>query len=197
MSGFNRRTFEKQFANRSVNKATVNPLSIARYTTTNLQESSVIEVAAARFVENGAGTYTHDFYLPPSSVLVDVRVHAEALWAAATSASMLIGTYLAADDADGLGAVINATSIYPAINLKAADLTVGQTVTFNRQGSAAPGEAGAMTSEETSFHFLDDYDADARIVRAVVTSVGAGTAGRTIVTCHYACLVDTIETVTQ
>lgn len=135
-----------------------------------------VQCLSARFVENGAGTYTADFTLPPNAVLLDIIVSAEAVWTAATSASMDIGN---AADPNGY---------FAGINLKATDLLAGESVSIAGGTDTAGGEAGADATAGTNTHIMDRwYSATAPyVITATVASVGAGTAGRTRVDVLYA-----------
>lgn len=126
-----------------------------------------IQVLSARFVENGAGTYTADFILPAGAVLYDIIVTAEALWTAATSAAIVVGN---AGDPDGYIA---------STNLKATDLLAGESISIGGGTDTAGGKAGADAIVGTNTHIVDRYDAAEATITATVTSVGAGTAGRT------------------
>lgn len=118
-----------------------------------------VHIKSILFTEQGAGTYTGTINVPPGSIILDVAVHGEALWDAATSASMTVG-----DDADPDG-------FFAATDLKATDLLAGETNNIEHPG----GKAGAyITAEQRKL-----WSAGARNVVGVVTSVGAGTAGRT------------------
>ena len=111
------------------------------------------------FTEAGAGTYTGTIALPAGSRIADIGVDATALWTAATSASMIVGD---AADPDGF---------FVATDLKATDLLAGEINNIEHPG----GKAGAyIASEQRKL-----YQATARSIIGVVTSVGAGTAGRT------------------
>lgn len=120
----------------------------------------------ARFVENGAGTYTADFNLPANATIVDIIVTAEALWTAATSASLEVGD---ADDPDGF---------FTAVDLKATDLLAGESVSLGSVGTEG-GVAGAYATVGTETHVTKRHSSAARTITATVASVGAGTAGRT------------------
>ena len=135
----------------------------------------VQRVKAARIVEQGAGEYIFDVVIPAYAVISDIGVVAEALWTAATSASLDVG--IVDDDVD---------TFYTTVNLKATDLTLGQSVSFSHAG----GVAGASESG-TATHIDDRYSTSERTVRFEVNSVGAGTAGRTI--CYVEYLVPTLE----
>lgn len=161
-------------------------------TTITTQPQYVVaeECAAARFVENGAGTYDFDVLLPENALITGIFVYAEALWDAATSASMEVGDYnvdgTTARDADGF---------FTAIDLKATDLTLDQSVSL--LGAGAGGVAGAYNSG-TNTHWDKLWSATARILRFRAVSVGAGTAGRTRVAVTYVHMNDeTVFEVTQ
>lgn len=138
--------------------------------------------ASALFVENGAGTYTADFVLPAGSVVVNVIVSGIALWTAATSAALIVGD---ATDPGGFLA---------SVNLKATDLLAGETISLESTQTRG-GNAGAYITVGTSTHIGSRYSAAERTVTASITSVGAGTAGRTLVTIEYVPLQAT--TITQ
>jgi len=120
-----------------------------------------IKVAECTFTEDGAGTYTGTITMPAGSTLIDIQVQNTALWDAATSAVMDVGD---GDDADGF---------YAAIDLKATDLLVAEVIRFGSTG----GKEGAYIVNATGE--LNSYSATARNIIGVITSVGAGTAGRT------------------
>lgn len=120
------------------------------------------------FTENGAGTYTGSVELPAGSTLLDIIVHATALWTAATSASLDVGD----TDADGY---------YAAVNLKATDLLAGESLSFSHAG----GKGGAYFAGSNT-HVTNRYSSTARTITGVVTSVGSGTAGRTRMVVVYA-----------
>lgn len=116
------------------------------------------------FTETGAGTYTGTVSLPAGSYLLDVAVHGIALWDAATSASMKVGD----TDDDGF---------FTATDLKATDLLAGEVNNIEHPG----GKAGVYIASEQRVL----YSAAARDIIGVVTSVGAGTAGRTHLVVTY------------
>lgn len=132
-----------------------------------------VQTMSARFVENGAGTYTATFTLPAGSTLYDIVATAEALWTAATSAALVVGN---AGDPDGYIA---------STDLKATDLTVGQSISIGGGTDTGGGKAGADAIVGTNTHIVDRYDAAAAVITATVTSVGAGTGGRTRVDVLY------------
>lgn len=136
----------------------------------DVELNDVIWTKEATFEEDGEGTYTASLNLPAGATLVDVIVHAEALWDAATSATMKVGD--AADD-DGF---------FTGINLKATDLLAGESISFAHTG----GKQGAdVDVPGAAAHVRRRYLDTARVVSGVVTSVGAGTAGRTRMTVCY------------
>ena len=140
----------------------------------------LVQAQVAKFTENGAGTYTASFSIPAGSILIDIIVVAEALWTAATSAALTIGD---GDDADGF---------FASTDLKATDLLAGESASLGEKDGGLLGAYNAGTST----HITNRYDADARTISAVVTSVGAGTAGRTRVVVLYT-LADQEVAVTQ
>ena len=123
------------------------------------------------FTEAGAGTYTGTVALPAGAVIQDVIVHAIALWAAATSAAMIVGDV---DDPNGF---------FDAVDLKATDLLAGESINFTQTG----GKEGAdLDDPAAGAHVRRRYLATARSVTGKVVSVGAGTTGRTLMTVIYA-----------
>jgi hypothetical protein len=137
-----------------------------------------IRAAEATFTENGAGTYTATVPIPGGATILDIIVNGIALWAAATSAVLKVGD--AADD-DGY---------YTAVNLKATDLLAGESIAFDQAG----GKAGAYIANS---QVSPRYSATPRVISGVVTSVGAGTTGRTrmMVVYHVPLTVEAIAAV--
>lgn len=132
-----------------------------------IPSATAIYAAERTFTETGAGTYTGAVSLPAGATLIDIIVHAVALWDAATSATLKVGDV--ADD-DGY---------FTAVNLKATDLLAGESIAFDNAG----GKAGAdIANSQVNRRYL----ATARTISGIVTSVGAGTAGRTRMTVIYA-----------
>jgi len=134
--------------------------------TVNNIPNDCVRSKGLRFVETGAGTYTGTITIPAYAVVADILVYAEALWTAATSASMVVGDD---DDADGF---------YAAIDLKATDLLAGESLSFSFGGAAA--DLGAYL-DGTATHVTNRVSATERTLTVTITSVGAGTAGRTVV----------------
>ena len=126
----------------------------------------LVAMGEVLFTENGAGTYTGTIPLPAGARIVDIGVDGQVLWAAATSASMIVGD---AADPDGF---------FAATDLKATDLLAGEINNIEHPG----GRAGAYIAAEQRVLF----SAAARDIIGVVTSVGAGTDGRTRLYCVYA-----------
>jgi hypothetical protein len=135
-----------------------------------------------RFLESAgtaAGVYSASFEIPAGAVLIDVIVHATALWTAGTSATLIVGD--AADD-DG---------IFTAVNLKATDLLATESISATMAG----GKHGVdLALDYTSVATIGASQVKrrqlgntARTVSAKVTTVGTlGTAGDTTVTFIYA-----------
>jgi len=142
-----------------------------------------VQAQSARIVEAGAGTYTAEFTLPVGGKLIDIIVTAEALWTAATSAALIVGD---ADDDDGFIA---------STDLKATDLLANESIALGGLETAG-GKLGAYATVGTTTHMThraaEELGAGAtagsgnRKVIAKIVSVGAGTAGRTVVTVVYA-----------
>lgn len=120
------------------------------------------------YTETAAGTYTGSVTLPAGATLLDIIVDGVALWAAASSATMTVG------DAG------NASGFYTAVNLKATDLLAGESLSFAQSG----GKAGAYNAG-TNTHWTNRFSATERVISGVITSVGAGTTGRTRMTVVY------------
>lgn len=150
-----------------------NQLAVAR--TGAMRNSSPVQVATMLFTENGAGVYSASVRLPPHAVIVDIIISALALWTAATSALMVVGDFTAA------GVAIDEDGFFIGVNLKATDLLAGESVSFARDG----GKAGAY-NVGTNTHWTNRYLAAERTITGKVTSVGAGTAGRTVLAVVYA-----------
>ena len=127
--------------------------------------ANLIQAKEVTFAENGAGTYTGSVSLPAGSTVIDVIVHAVALWTAGTSAAMIVG-----DVGDPNG-------FFNAVNLKATDLLAGESISFSHAG----GKQGADL-DVADGHVRRRYLATARVISGIITSVGAGTAGRTRMT---------------
>jgi hypothetical protein len=131
-----------------------------------------VEAHEVTFAEDGAGTYTGAVTVPAGATILDIIVNGVVLWAAATSAVMKVGD--AADD-DGY---------FTAVNLKATDLLAGESISF----ALAGGKVGAYIANS---QVSPRYSASARVISGIVTSVGAGTAGRTRM-----CVIFTLPTAT-
>lgn len=142
-----------------------------------------LRVAGAQIKESAgsaAGVYTADIKIPAYAVVYDIIVHNEELWTAGTSATLEAGMYT---DSDGsISTAEDADGFYAAVNVKATDLTKGQSLSFNRAG----GKGGASLTEDTSTHYLNIVGDDDRWLRVKVTTVGTvGTAGETYVYALY------------
>ncbi len=130
------------------------------------QPAAGVVSSEVSFTEDGAGTYTAAVTVPAGATIHDIIVNGLALWGAATSAVMKVGD--AADD-DGY---------YTNVNLKATDLLAGESISFAMAG----GKAGAYIANS---QVSPRYSASERTISGVVTSVGAGTSGRTRMTVVY------------
>lgn len=133
--------------------------------------ANLIQAKEVTFTEvAGSGVYTGSVNLPAGATLVDIIVHAVALWTAETSAAMIVG-----DVADPNG-------VFDAIDLKAADLLAGESISF----SATGGKEGAdVTAPSAAVEIRRRYLAAARVISGEITTVDvaeAGGAGRTRMT---------------
>lgn len=132
--------------------------------------STKIESQSILFTEAGAGTYTGTVALPAGAVVVDIVVHAIALWAAATSAEMIVGD--AVDD----------NGFFTGVDLKATDLLAAESISFAQTGAL---EGADLDDPAAGAHVRRRYLATARNIIGKVVSVGAGTTGRTLMTVIY------------
>ena len=137
----------------------------------SVQRAELVSAEVTVTETTGAGVYTGSISVPAGATLVDVVVHAVALWDTATSATGKVGD--AADD-DG---------IFTGIDLKATDLRAGEGLSAAGGLNLAGGKQGA---DITATHWNRRYLATARVISLIVTAVGAsGSAGRTRMTVVY------------
>ena len=94
-----------------------------------------IRSESVRFLESegnaaggNAGTWVAQINIPAGALLVDVIVHATALWTATTSATLIVGD---TTDDDG---------VFTGVNLKATDLVATESISMN---GLAGGKHGA------------------------------------------------------
>jgi hypothetical protein len=129
-----------------------------------------VRVEMVAFYESaGAGTYTGSVTVPGGSLITNIRVWNEALWAASTSATMKVGD--AADD-DGW---------YVGINLKATDLLVGEEINFDNTGAKEGAYLNLTTGARTKAYGSSD-----RVISGIITTVGAtGATGGTRMVVEY------------
>ncbi len=119
--------------------------------------------------EGAAGTYTGNVTVPKGATILDVVVHAVALWGAGTSATLIVGDVT---DPDGF---------LTAVDLKATDLladeSISQGLTGGKEGADWDGGDAAGDASRRR------YSATARVVTAEVITVGTTSSiGRTRVT---------------
>lgn len=121
----------------------------------------------------GAGVYTGSVDVPAGATIVDVIVHAVALWDNAGNATMIVG-----DVADDNG-------FFTGVDLKATDLLAAESISFAKAG----GKEGAdVTATQVNRRYL----ATARVVSGIITTTGAGgSTGRTRMTVIYSSPVST------
>ncbi len=128
----------------------------------------IVESQEVFFTENATNdVHTGNFTIPAGATIIDITVHAVALWTA-TSASLEVG--VVSDDPDGF---------FTAVDLKATDLLAGESINLGKTG----GVHGAYLITDEWEHL---YNVASRVVRATI-AVGtpATTAGRTRVVVTY------------
>lgn len=125
----------------------------------------------------GDGTYSITIAVPAGALIHSIRVVPQALWTAATSASLIVG-----DTADPDG-------YFTTTDLKATDLLVGEildTTSSTLWGGVNGAYLVAATGQRgpTTANFGPYYVAGSNIIFAA-TKVGSGTAGRTLCSVTY------------
>lgn len=147
----------------------------------DVELNDIVWAKGITFAETvGAGVWTGSVNVPAGAFLVDIIVHAVALWDSETSAAMIVG-----DVADPNG-------FFDAINLKATDLLVGESISFSHAG----GKHGADL-DVADGHVRRRYLVGARVISGEITKVGdTGSAGRTRMTVYYS-LPTTVVTATK
>lgn len=125
--------------------------------------------AIVPFVQtSAAGVYTGSITVPAGALITDIKFWSTVLWNAGTSTTLKIGD-VATDNGWFTGANLNAT-----------DVLVGEELNFNQVG----GVSGTYLSTSTGARSAA-YSASARVVSAIVTTVGTGTAGRSFFAVLY------------
>ncbi len=122
----------------------------------------IVESHEVFFTENATNdVHTGNITIPAGATILDITVHAVALWTA-TTASLEVG--VVSDDPDGF---------FTAVDLKANDLLAGESINLGKTG----GVEGAYLITDEWEHL---YTATSRVVRCTI-AVGtpATTAGRT------------------
>jgi len=130
------------------------------------------------FAENGAGTYVGTVPIPAGATVRDVVFRNTVVWAAATSASMTCGD----DD--------NATGYYSATNVKTTP-----SADTNGAGAGLSTQLSLGASAGTYKGGAGKYCAAAKTITCTITSVGAGTNGRSRLLVQYT--LPATSTVTQ
>ncbi len=125
----------------------------------------VVRCQEVTFTETaGAGVYTGSVSLAAGATIIDVIVHAVALWDNAGAVTMKVGD--AVDD-DG---------IFTAIDMKATDLLAAESISISKAG----GKEGA---DVVATHFNRRYLATARVISGIITAASTGgSTGRTRMT---------------
>lgn len=150
-----------------------------------------LQCAEVTFTETaGSGVYTGSVTLPAGATLVDIIIHAVALWNNAGACTMKVGDV--ADD-DGF---------FTGIDLKATDLLAGESLSFSHPGGKqgadldaidVGGEGGAAAGADV--HVRRRYLATARVISGIITTASTGgSTGRTRMTVLYSLPVATAAT---
>lgn len=118
-----------------------------------------------------AGVFSGSVTLPATSTLLNIVVHAVALWNQGTSATLIVGDNT---DPDGY---------FTAVDMKATDLLAGESIDFIGHG----GKAGAyIVGTLPTGHWESRYQAASRTVQAELTTVGtAATTGETVIDVYF------------
>jgi hypothetical protein len=126
-----------------------------------LREVTITEAAGG-----AAQTYTASVSVPAGAYILDVVVHAVAVWDDGTAATMKVGTSTPDDD----------NGYFTGINLLITDLLAGEYL----RSSDISGWGGKEGVYLTAAGLQTSYSATARVVTFIVnTTDGDGTAGRT------------------
>ena len=142
---------------------------------TATEMNQVLKTATVKFTEEGAGDYVGTVSLPAGSILVDIIVHAIALWTAGTNATLKVGDY------DAAGDPIDDDGFFTGVDLKDTDLLAGESINFTHDG----GQSGTDfdTASGAGAHVRRRYLAAARSIVGEVTATGADSdAGETLMT---------------
>ncbi len=138
-----------------------------------LHVNGLVVAKEVTFTETGLTTYTGNIAIPANAYLIDVIVHAVALWDDGTSASIIVG-----DVADPNG-------FFVATDLKATELVAGEAMSYGLTGGreGADFDGGEAAGDHSRRRFLGS----GRVVTGVITTGGQdGTAGRTRLIVVYA-----------
>jgi len=141
-----------------------------------------VQTAAARLdltidTTNAAGVYTASVVIPAYSMVVDIIVHAVALWNAGTSSTLIVGD---GDDPNGY---------YAAVNLKATDLLADESLSF----ASAGGVGGAYFTDGIT-HIGNRWSTSQKTVTMELTTVGTvPTTGETVMFVTYARIPEGID----
>ena len=128
------------------------------------------EMYFAQAANNTGGTYTASVTVPADSWLIDIIVYGQALWNSVTSAVLKIGD---ASTTDGY---------YVGVDLKATDLLVDETLSFDNPG----GKEGAYIVSATGLR-NKMWASTERVITGVVTeaTTTVAAAGKTRVLVVY------------
>lgn len=128
-----------------------------------------VRAESIRFRESAgsaAGVYSASFEVPVGAVLIDVIVHATALWTAGTSATLIVGD--ATDD----------DCYFTGVNLKATDLLAGESLSFAHPG----GKYGADIAPNDVTQASVVLGAGGQVARRALTSQAARTLSAKVTT---------------
>jgi len=138
----------------------------------NINGAGIVRSQEITFTETGGAlTYTGSVTIPAGSTLLEVIVHAVALWNNAGACTMIVGD--AADD----------NGILTGIDLKATDLLAAEGLAASGVAGSAGGKAGAdLANSQWNRRYL----ATERVISGIITTAStAGSTGRTRLTVSW------------
>ena len=130
---------------------------------------ALVRAQEVTFTETGGAlTYTGSVTIPAGSTLIDVIVHAVAVWNNAGAVTMIVG-----DVADDNG-------IFTGIDLKATDLIAAEGISATGVAASGGGKVGAdLANTQWSRRYL----ATERVISGIITAASTGgSTGRTRMT---------------
>lgn len=116
----------------------------------------LIQCAERTFTETaGSGVYTGSVSIPAGATIHDVVVNGIALWTNAGTAVMKVGD------------VATSAGYFTGVDLKATDLLVGESLSFDQAG----GKAGTYIANS---QVSPRYSASARVISGIITTSSTG-----------------------